>query len=683
MVSGSATFSKTLRNDYLAEANESLNVKIVTSLRQWFSLGLYDRPADGWDGATDTISLFVNGVAVVTSGSMNNIGGITDRGAGPKTYNFIASPGDVITVTGYVTYITEESFRIYSGKNLSGQMIYDSGFPTTNILSYTLPALTSSLFTNAHDYSSTFAPPSANVNVVDNSINFGSVIVTPGASTYNEGSSISYQLTDASGFSGIVYYAISSVSGAINSSDFSSPTFATALTGSLTMTSGSGTLTTTLANDLSLSGSEPNDVFNIRFSVRYPSIRIVTPPTVTTPSTATPTFSIFDGSTSNLYGTYPNTLLKNTAYNLPGLTSNNIIVRVSTAETKSLIEVWSGPNATGTLLAQIGGAVIIDTTVEIPLNTYAILSNNISINDTSYISNLGISVSPTSYNEGSTMTVNISSLSPGTTYYWSIVGTGITAADASAIAGSFTASGTTQTVNVTFTNDNSVGEGAETFVVRVRTGSASGQIVGESVTITINDTSALTERIPVNTTAAASSSSSSVVNTGFLPTYYKSRRFQTAYSAAELLACGLVAGSVIKGIKFYVVGSTQAYSNFAIGMKNTSTAMSAVSSLFEAVATVYGPKTLPAIGGSSSSQTTYTIMLDTPFTWNGTSNLLIGCAFGINTDYPSGGSGLYYTTTGAGSRAIYSDAATFTLATTTGTTLSTSTTQRPKIGLLV
>jgi len=77
--------------------------------------------------------------------------------------------------------------------------------------------------------------------------------VSPSTASVNEGSSVTFTVTTANVPDGTtLYWSLNTVSGTINTSDFTGA----AVTGSFTITSGSGSVVLTLANDTTTEGSE-------------------------------------------------------------------------------------------------------------------------------------------------------------------------------------------------------------------------------------------------------------------------------------------------------------------------------------------------------------------------------------------------------------------------------------------
>ena len=119
--------------------------------------------------------------------------------------------------------------------------------------------------------------------------------------------------------------------------------------------------------------------------------------------------------------------------------------------------------------------------------------------------------------------------------------------------------------------------------------------------------------------------------------YYGGTKHQMLIRASELTSAGIVAGP-ISSISFTVasVGSTftGSLSSFQISMKNTSTSVLSISSFESGLTLVYGPLTQAIPKTGLPAQVTHNI---TPFTWNGTSNIIIETSYsnantGASTD---------------------------------------------------
>lgn len=96
----------------------------------------------------------------------------------------------------------------------------------------------------------------------------------------------------------------------------------------------------------------------------------------------------------------------------------------------------------------------------------------------------------TSVDEGATLVCNVSANSPSGdgTLYWDISHNTTDAADFTAVSGTVTVSSQSGSFNISAVADNTT-EGAETFDINLRTGSASGPVVSQITGVTVNDTS--------------------------------------------------------------------------------------------------------------------------------------------------------------------------------------------------
>ncbi|MCX7954305.1 MAG: fibronectin type III domain-containing protein [Bacteroidales bacterium] len=122
-------------------------------------------------------------------------------------------------------------------------------------------------------------------------------------------------------------------------------------------------------------------------------------------------------------------------------------------------------------------------------------------------------------------------------------------------------------------------------------------------------------------------------------TWYKNSRHQILLLASELQGAGLTAGN-ITAIAFNVasVNNCSAMPNYTIKMKHTSA--TSVTSTFDnsGFTTVYtSPSFMPTTGWNTHT-------FNTPFTWNGTSNILIDICFSMVSNYTQNAS-TYYTST--------------------------------------
>jgi hypothetical protein len=114
--------------------------------------------------------------------------------------------------------------------------------------------------------------------------------------------------------------------------------------------------------------------------------------------------------------------------------------------------------------------------------------------------------------------------------------------------------------------------------------------------------------------------------------YYKSQHFQFIYTAAELNAGGVVLTANLLQIGFYVTAAPiYAMPNYTIKMKNTTAPNVATSDSSGLTMVYYATSYLPVAGGYDM------ITLDTPFGWDGTSNILVDICYEILADYSASG----------------------------------------------
>ena len=145
----------------------------------------------------------------------------------------------------------------------------------------------------------------------------------------------------------------------------------------------------------------------------------------------------------------------------------------------------------------------------------------IAANGTSY----AVTPAASSYNEGTTAVFNIATtgVTNGTFLYWTVAGTGITTADftGGSLSGSVTITSNAGVINLGIANDATT-EGAESFILSLRTTSISGTVVATASSVTINDTSKVLKKgifaYGSNNSGVLVSISNLVSNTGVIGT---------------------------------------------------------------------------------------------------------------------------------------------------------------------
>jgi len=132
--------------------------------------------------------------------------------------------------------------------------------------------------------------------------------------------------------------------------------------------------------------------------------------------------------------------------------------------------------------------------------------------------------------------------------------------------------------------------------------------------------------------------------------YYKSLHGQSVYTAAELNAAGVFGPIIITSVGFYISSvPTLALPNFIVRMKHTSEANVANWQTSTDMTTVYTNASYMPTAGSFNMLT-----LSSPFTWNGTDNIVMDTAFSLVADYSATGT-VQYTAVTNGYRYVRND----------------------------
>ncbi|NJN77911.1 MAG: fibronectin type III domain-containing protein [Saprospiraceae bacterium] len=132
--------------------------------------------------------------------------------------------------------------------------------------------------------------------------------------------------------------------------------------------------------------------------------------------------------------------------------------------------------------------------------------------------------------------------------------------------------------------------------------------------------------------------------------WYRSLRYQTVYTAAELTGAGASTGAILQ-MGFNVTGvPLYALPNYTIRMKHT-TATNAAAHDGVGLTQVYNVASYTPVAGGFDMLT-----LQTPFAWNGTDNILIDICFDQVPNYDQSGQISIFTST-LGARYIRADSA--------------------------
>ncbi|MBQ4390838.1 MAG: choice-of-anchor J domain-containing protein [Paludibacteraceae bacterium] len=142
--------------------------------------------------------------------------------------------------------------------------------------------------------------------------------------------------------------------------------------------------------------------------------------------------------------------------------------------------------------------------------------------------------------------------------------------------------------------------------------------------------------------------------------YYKRYHTQQIYTASELAAAGLSAGYISK-VSFRYALSTSYTKTLTLYCGMTSDNSFAGTTFYE-LNEVAAAKSVTF----ASADTWYDFDFDTPFYWDGASNVVIGL-LAVGDDYPGSGTECFYGGTTTGNRAVYSRADSYDPSMTSGT----------------
>src|SRR5690606_25638348 len=177
----------------------------------------------------------------------------------------------------------------------------------------------------------------------------------------------------------------------------------------------------------------------------------------------------------------------------------------------------------------------------------------------------------------------------------------------------------TTTYTLTATNADGCANVAD-IEVTVNPNPGTPVITASSNSVCIGEVQMLTATAPASAVAILGTGTTSPGTTSYpnpLSAYYGGAKHQIIYRAAELTAQGLLPGSQISTISFDLTNfASNAATNFTIRMWNTS--LTALTGFITGTTTVYGPQTF-----TPSATGIVTFTLSTPFTWNGTSNIVV------------------------------------------------------------
>lgn len=434
-------------------------------------------------------------------------------------------------------------------------------------------------FNNLSPYNSQYLPFGAVTPV--------SAVVTPSATTVNEGDTVTFTVAGTNTTNGTYYYTIEQPVADLTGADFSSGS----LSGSFTITSNSGSFGITSVKDLTTEGDSTFAVYVRSGSITGPVIGTsaeinLVDSSLTPAFTVAPT-SVDEGSSASFTvqnvgpnGTYYWTVLN-------GTSTNSDFSAISGSFTVSG-NTGSLDDGTGTFSIPIVADRTFEgnETFQVQVRSTStsgpvlITSSSVTINDVSV--QPGFTSAPSSINEGSSGVFQVNNLGPAGTYYWTILNETTTNADFVAASGSFTTStlNGTGVITVEIASDLTT-EGGETFRVQVREGSTSGTVLVTSpFSVTINDTSLTpspTFTVTPSVISEGSTDTFTVNNLGPAGTYFWTILNNTSSNADFSAVSGSFTTSTLNGNGSFSVTPifdylTEGNENFQVQVRSGSTA---------------------------------------------------------------------------------------------------------------
>jgi len=335
----------------------------------------------------------------------------------------------------------------------------------------------------------------------------------------NEGNSVTLTLTTLYVTDNTtLYWTTNTITGNLTTADFianANTTVNDNTSGSFKVTGNTGTILLTLANDVTTEGSDSFTITIRTGSVSGPGVITLQNVITVNDTSLAPVYKIANSYSFN-EGTSITFTISTT--NVP--TGTNLYWSIF-GDTPFAADLSAGTGAGGaqggtgtfTISGNTGGFslwAIADFLTE-GAETFYVYIRTGSITGSIVLTSAAITIGDTSrfplynsvtplvnnFNEGTSITVTVSTtdVPNGTVLYWTIAGVGISSTDLSqGASGSFSISNDTASFTLSAVADYFT-EGAETFIVSIRTGSVSGTVVKQTTAITINDTSTTTNEV--------------------------------------------------------------------------------------------------------------------------------------------------------------------------------------------
>ena len=496
--SGNAVWTNTLANDVTTEGDETFNLKVYTDS------GRTNQVASTWTQVIKDTSLGITyGIAAAKTSynegeTMYAAVSTTNASVGSTLYWKIDPISNTLNASDFSGGL-EGSGTLDSNGQFTFTRVISNDTTTEGNETFTLKLYTDSSRSNLVATSST-------ITIVDTSVDAPTYTISASPTSVNEGSSFTTTVTTTNvPENTTLYWALSGSN--VDASDFSSGS----LTGSGTITSNSFNFSHTLDEDVTTEGAETVNIKLYSDSGRTVQVGSTVDVTIndTSQTPVVPSYSITPSKTSINEGetltttvTTSNVSQGTTLYwTLDQHTGN---VTVSDFSSGS----WTGDDTISNNTITFSHTIAADATTEgeekfaIKLYTDSGLSNNvantptITINDTSQPSGSPtyvLSANTNPIDEGSSLiiTATTTNVAENTTLYWSFSGTGIAAADF--MEGTLESNTVIPASGVnnwsTSIKSDALTEGNETLLVKLFTDSARTTQVGNTLNVTINDTS--------------------------------------------------------------------------------------------------------------------------------------------------------------------------------------------------
>ena len=499
--SGNAVWTNTLANDVTTEGDETFNLKVYTDS------GRTNQVASTWTQVIKDTSLGITyGIAAAKTSynegeTMYAAVSTTNASVGSTLYWKIDPISNTLNASDFSGGL-EGSGTLDSNGQFTFTRVISNDTTTEGNETFAIKLYTDSSRSN-------LVATSPTITIVDTSVDAPTYTVTPSSTTLDEGDSFIITVTTTNVSAGTtLYWKINEETGTISAADFNGGI----LDGSGNVNSqGTFLFSKNLVNDLTTEGEEK---FTVKlYTDATFNLLVATSPLITINDTsetpAVPSYSITPSKTSINEGDSFTTTV--TTSNVAQGTTlywkiNEETGTISAADFSS--GALDGSDTTSNSTITFSHTIAADATTEgeekftvklytdATFNLLVATSSLITINDTSQPSGSPtyvLSANTNPIDEGSSLiiTATTTNVAENTTLYWSFSGTGIAAADF--MEGTLESNTVIPASGVnnwsTSIKSDALTEGNETLLVKLFTDSARTTQVGNTLNVTINDTS--------------------------------------------------------------------------------------------------------------------------------------------------------------------------------------------------